>query len=266
VPGVETEYPNIEAISGFMRDHDIEKTVLLATYFPHKQSGVSNFRLYDWIRGNHRFAMFGSLDFQYYPKQGLNELSEMAERGLICGIKIYTSYQDVDLQSSTFKQVLGLAHRYSLPLMFHAGVSYAGVRKYSQSARLSVFTAATLDGVIKNNPDVNFIISHMSKPFFKETVRVCEFNHNAYADMSGLIDSTFEVQEKQTCVEAIKRFLENCGPKKLLFGTDFPVQTHADSVYFIEESMRGFCDSDRDAVYRGNAESVIFSGLDRANI
>lgn len=46
--------------------YEIEKTVLLATYFPHKESSISNFRLYDWIRDNKRFLMFGSLDFDHF--------------------------------------------------------------------------------------------------------------------------------------------------------------------------------------------------------
>lgn len=63
----------------YMDKYDIEKTAVLATYFPHKGSGISNFRLWDWIQNNQdRFVMFGSLDFEYYFYQGLNELKEMS--------------------------------------------------------------------------------------------------------------------------------------------------------------------------------------------
>ncbi|MBI1968550.1 hypothetical protein HYS49_01435, partial [Candidatus Woesearchaeota archaeon] len=61
---------SLDAIAGKMREHDIEKTVLLASYFPHKQSGISNYRLHhwitdrsDWYGGHSDFCMFGSLDF-----------------------------------------------------------------------------------------------------------------------------------------------------------------------------------------------------------
>ncbi|MFA5084627.1 MAG: hypothetical protein WC475_04620, partial [Candidatus Paceibacterota bacterium] len=89
----------IGAILKKMEKFEIEKSVLLATYFPHKGSGISNFRLLDWIGGRKELCLFGSLDFKNYFYQGLNELNELAERGDLKGIKIYTCYQDIDLKS-----------------------------------------------------------------------------------------------------------------------------------------------------------------------
>lgn len=75
--------------------------------------------------------------------------------------------------------------------------------------------------------------------------------------MSGLIDSAFGSLYKPRAVEEIKRFLGECGPERLLFGTDFPVQTHADSVYFIEESMKGFSEEDKAKVYYDNSAKLL---------
>jgi predicted TIM-barrel fold metal-dependent hydrolase len=255
---VETNYPTVSAISCLMKEYEIEKTILLATYFPHKKSGISNFRLYDWIRDRKEFAMFGSLDFKYYPHQGLSELEELAERGLISGIKIYTCYQEVDLESAVFTMVLLLAKKYKLPMMFHTGLSYASMRKYKTPTVSEMFTASMLSNVIAHNPDVTFIMSHMSKPFFSEVREACTVFPNAYTDMSGLIDSKFDTHEKGASAAVIREFLEKCGPGKLLFGTDFPVQTHRDSVSFIEVAMSGYSDYDKEAVYYRNAQSLIF--------
>jgi predicted TIM-barrel fold metal-dependent hydrolase len=257
---VETQLPNIKAIERMMVEYEVEKTILLATYFPHKKSGISNFRLYDWIRDNPKFLMFGSLDFEYYPHQGLNELEEMAERKIIAGVKIYTCYQRVDLDSSTFKSVISIAKKHQLPMMFHTGISYASMRKYDTPTIANMHTAKTLFNVIKSNPDITFIMSHMSKPFFDEVAAVCLNHHNAYTDMSGLIDSKYDEVEIPSSIEVIKKFLEYCGPGKLLWGTDFPVQTHAHSQLFIEEAVKGFgvkATEAKELMYYKNAKSIL---------
>ena len=48
-----------------------------------------------------------------------------------------------------------------------------------------------------------------------------------------------------------------CGPKRLLFGTDFPVQTHEDSILLIEESMKTYSDQDKQDVYHDNAARIL---------
>ena len=97
------EDASLDVLMNEMYKHDIEKTVVLATYFPHKQSGISNFRLANWIYNNPKFVMFGSLDFEHYFYQGYNELEEMADKKMIKGIKIYTGYQEINLGSDKFE-------------------------------------------------------------------------------------------------------------------------------------------------------------------
>ncbi len=257
VPDVIPESATTEAILEEMINHDIETTVLLATYFPHKGTGVSNFRLYDWIRGRENdFCMFGSLDFEHYFYQGLNELEELVERAIIKGVKIYTGYQNIDLHSDKFKQIIDLVKNYDMPLMFHTGQSYTSKRKYGKLAITEVAKPTDLE-FIAADYGVQVIMSHMGKPFFKELIEVVKRNENMYADMSGLIDSKFDRDEKFLMVEEIKRFLGECGVKQFLFGTDFPVQTHKDSVYFIEASMKGYTDKEKQAVYYDNARRLL---------
>ena len=110
----------IEAVIEKMKEYDIEKTVLLASYFPHRSSGISNFRLLHWLQNRNnkdKFYFFGSLDFEHYFNQGINELRELAESDRLDGIKIYTGYQKIDLDSSKFSEIVNLAKKYHLPMM-----------------------------------------------------------------------------------------------------------------------------------------------------
>ena len=62
----------IDTIKNEMSEYNVTKTVLLASYLPYMSSGISNYRLYDWIRDLDQFNMFGSLDFEHYLIQGYN--------------------------------------------------------------------------------------------------------------------------------------------------------------------------------------------------
>jgi len=183
-----------ENILRYMDKYEVEKTVLLASYFPHKGSGISNYRLVRWLDrvdpNRDRFLMFGSLDAASYLNMGLNELQDLAAAKLICGIKIYTCYQDIDIYDSKFSQVMGLARSYGFPVMFHTGHSYACRRKYGKDSPAPLYTAQDFHDFAHQWRDINLILSHMSKPFFKEILDLCSVHPNVFTDMSGIIDSS----------------------------------------------------------------------------
>jgi len=247
----------IDEIVSEMKKHDLEKTVLLATYFPHRESGISNFRLYNWIRDKPEFYMFGSLDFEHYFYQGMNELEELADMNVLSGIKIYTCYQEVDVKSQKFREIISLARKNSIPLMLHSGYSYSAMRKHNRVSFAKPVTPNDLEHVIRVNPEVNFIISHLAAPFLDQLISVAKKNPNLYSDMSGLIDSKFGRHEIPSSIDEIKKFLGECGPARLLFGTDFPVQTHQDSIYFVEQAMKNYSLKDKQDVYYNNVRRLL---------
>jgi predicted TIM-barrel fold metal-dependent hydrolase len=255
------EIPTLSAISNHMAESGIEKTILLATYFPHKGTGITNFRLLNWLNeydpDREKFDMFGSLDFDHFFYQGLNELEELAAGKYIKGIKLYTCYQHIDLKGDKLKSVLDLAENYVLPVMFHVGYSYSCMSQTGKVAYTDPVSPKSLEPIVNAYPKTNFIFSHMGKPFFGELVDVVKSTNNVYTDMSGIIDEEHEQAELYQCIMEITKFLHECSPKKLLFGTDYPVQTHADSVHMIEEAMRGFHPLDKKDVYYNNAYSLL---------
>lgn len=237
----------IEDIKSKMKKYDIDKTVLMATYFPSTSSGVSNFRLYDWIRNQPDFSMFGSLDFSHYFNQGMSELREMCSRHAISGVKIYLGYQKIDTESKKFSDVVSLAKENNIPLAFHTG--YTRFKHMSPNPEI-------LEKSVKENNDVDFILCHLSRPFGKELAEMVNKYDNVFSDTSGLMESTNK-KEIPFCTRMVERFLRKCGPDKLLFGTDFPVQTHEDTIKILERAMRGYEDRDRQKVYYGNAKEIL---------
>ncbi|MBI5065937.1 amidohydrolase family protein [Candidatus Woesearchaeota archaeon] len=251
VEGITYKDATIKTLEQEMIKHHVEKTVLLATYFPHKGTGISNFRMLDWIKNYnletpfHEFLLFGSLDFEKYFYQGYNELEELAERNELSGIKIYTSYQHIDLHGENFKQVLKLTEKYNLPLMFHMGYTHG--RKDNRFIAGEV-KPSELEFIAQNGQKM--ILCHLARPFTEELIEVVKRNKTIYADSSALLKSH---------VDLTKEFLNECGPEKLLFGTDFPVETYEDSIFVIENAMKDFSEKDKKQVYYKNAKKLILS-------
>ncbi|MFZ6029031.1 MAG: amidohydrolase family protein [Chloroflexota bacterium] len=262
---------SIAAISALMQRHQIVHTVLLATYFPAKGTGISNFRLHRWLQGQPHFSMFGSLDFEHYFYQGLNELQELAQLGAIQGIKLYTAYQPIDFEGEKFCRVVELAQTQRLPLMFHGGISYDVWKRLSLADILTlsesdasrveaVKTPRDFAGLAQKYPDVTFIVSHLCKPFFQPMIQALKQFDNLFTDTSGLLDSQDDQDFRPHCIEIVKRFVGEAGPEKVLFGSDFPVQSHQDTVDFVEGALAQYPTADKELVYAGNARRLIFPG------
>lgn len=262
---------SLDALTRLMDKHQIVHTIVLATYFPMPGTGISNYRMRHWLQNRSNFSMFGSLDTEYYFFQGLNELQELAQNQQIKGIKLYTAYQDIDFHSEKFQQVANLARDYGLPLMFHGGVSYNLWKQLSieDILALSITTSPSHGNepyktpqdfafVAQQYPDVPVIVSHLCKPFFQSMIDVLNNFDNVFTDISGILDSKRDTAYRTACVETVKRFIGECGPHKILFGTDFPVQTHEDSIYFIEEAMITYPLEAKQQVYFDNAKQLIF--------
>lgn len=235
-----------------MKRHDVAYTTVLATYFPEYGRGISNYRLWHWIKDEPRILMFGSLDFQHYFHTGIKELTELAESKMISGIKIYSGYQMIDYQSNAFATIIQLAGKYQLPLMFHGGFVQCHEDDIDKA-----FSPDILSSIAHAYPEVAIIVSHLAWPFVNELIQLVNATNNVYADMSGMLDSYKTRDTFSDCVQGIKHFLAECGPQKLLFGTDFPVQTHADSIALIESAMSSYRESDKELVYFKNASRLL---------
>lgn len=268
VKNVLVDSASIETIEKCMKEHEIEKTVVLASYFPHNQSGISNFRLYNWIRDKPQFLLCGSFDFPTYFYQGLNELEELADMGALKAIKTYTTYQQIDIHSEKMRAITNLADRYSLPMIFHCGDSYGCRRKHDKPAYANDIRPSDLSSLIEQFSRVPFLIAHMGNNTgieatleqtlagVNDIIEMTKRFPNVYTDNSGLIDSFHDQKEMPAAIDKIKHYLHECGHERFLFGTDFPVQTYEDSFHMIEEALKGFSEKVKEDIYYNNAARI----------
>jgi len=241
---------SIHRIEKEMTKNNIQYTVLLATYFPRKKTGISNYRMLHWIQSSSvasKFVMFGSLDFEHYFYQGLNELTELAEQSLIKGIKIYAGYQKIDL--AQLQEILKICEQYNLPAMIHTGDCF--------NTGGQIASVAELDHLVEKFSKVNFIYSHLGNPHIETVVERIKRYKNIYTDTSGLINSAKEAHEIPMLIDCVKKIHQECGLNQLMFGTDFPVQTHEHSIHIAKNGLISASHDEKMNFYYNNAAKLL---------
>lgn len=274
--GLHTEDASIGKLKAEAEKFGVKKIALMATYFPFKGTGLHNLELLERIKDDNLFLAFGSLDAMNDFENGIEELGELLRRNLIAGIKLYPGYQDFSRSNALGVKlfpVFELAGRYGVPIMFHTGELHhccsretraAGRGKcgadgcfverlqYQAEPRNLVYAAEWFR-------EVKFIFSHLGNPYFEQTREVMTEYPNIFTDISGqFISGSAEdtVEYRQTVVREIKKILalEN-GIDRVMFGTDFPIQSYADSIDLIE--ALSLSNEEKEKIYWRNAGRVL---------
>jgi len=240
---------SIDFLESLARRFGISRIFLMATYFPIKGTGVHNFDLLHRIEGHPLFRMFGSLDVMNDLDAGLAELDLLARKGRIAGIKLYPGYQGFEPSEPRLERLYALAERYRLPVMLHSGELHHCCR-YKDTGRkpcgLAVCKIEEYDDLsrpayvekpARDHEKVKFVVSHLANPHFSELRKVMERCPNVFTDISGqFVSGTEEDTEeyRQLVVSEIRQFLSlPDGDKRIMFATDFPIQSYADSLDLI---------------------------------
>lgn len=199
----------------------MDQVYVMASYFPEKGSGLSNYNLYYHLKEVEKVKLYLSLDFEHYFYQGLNEInsiiSESPEK--IIGIKIYTGYQNIKFDER-FDLILDIAKKNNLYVMFHTG--------YLNESD-NVYNPINLDFIIRKNKDIKFILAHLGNPYLEITTKLINKYDNVFTDISGLTDNSDDVEDT---LKYVREFAKKVNKEKILFGTDYPVQNYKDTIKF----------------------------------
>ena len=201
--------------------------------------------------------MVGSLDIRTYFYQGMSELEELASMHALKGIKVYTGYQEIDLQDAKTQAIARLAVNANIPLFFHTGYSYSAMRSTGIPSYAGMVTPTEVGEIASQNLDARVVICHLGKPFFDDTIATLRAHPNVWTDASGLLDSRYEQNDIPACAESLRRVLHEAGPHKVLFGTDFPVETHDDAIKIADQALREFSTDEKRLFYHGNALKLL---------
>lgn len=249
--GLHTESATISDLEKEAKKHGIRKIFLMATYFPYKKSGLRNEELLKRIKNNNLFGMFASLDASCDINDAVKSLRRLAQNKLIIGLKLYPGYQKFNLSDKKMEAIYELAEEFKLPIAIHVGELHHCCSKEKREKRKTrcgnicpIDTFSYLarpkeaESVIRNHINVNFILAHLGNPYFSEVRDLMKKYQNVYTDMSGQFISGSDEdtpEYRKEIKNEIEKFLqiENM-LDRLMFASDFPIQSYKDSIELIE--------------------------------
>jgi predicted TIM-barrel fold metal-dependent hydrolase len=274
--GLHTASASIATLEETASRYGVTSIMLMATYFPLKGTGVHNYDLLGRIKGHPLFSMFGSLDVMNNPDGGLSELTELANASLLAGIKLYPGYQGFEPGDERLDGVYALAEKHNLPVMFHGGelhlccppaikengprpcgFDHCKLNQYAEMARPKF-----VEKPARRHPHVKFVVSHLANPYFSELRGVMKRCPNVFTDISGqFVSGTAEdtAEYRRLIVKEIWRFLVRVpgGYERLMFATDFPIQSYEDSLYLVRSVTGPKHTPLSDGILFGNALRVL---------
>lgn len=169
------------------------------------------------------------ISYLNYTEKDLRELSGYLQEGLVRGLKLYPGYEPFYPYDKRLKVVYDLAIEYDVPVMFHSGDTYAPQGKVRYSHPLHI------DDVAVDYPELKIVICHVGNPWIIDCMEVVYKNANVYADISGLVLGEFSDQfEKYMKAKLEEMILFTGNPKKLLFGTDWPICSMSSYIKFMK--------------------------------
>lgn len=149
---------------------------------------------------------------------GVLEELERARTDLgLKGIKLGPNYQVFDPLGEAALRVYAAAERHGLPILFHQGASPV------QDAPLRYAHPLLMDEIAIRFPELRIVMAHLGHPWQRETIVTVRKHPHVYADVSALFYRPWSFYE------GLRLATEWGALDKLLFGSDFPIATPAET-------------------------------------
>lgn len=133
------------------------------------------------------------------------------------GIKLAPMYANFDPTDPHLDELYRRATKHGLPIMFHTGTTFC------QFAPLKYTRPVLLDEIGMRYPDLKLVLAHLGHPFENEAIVTARKHPNIYLDLSALHYRPWQLYNSLMLAQ------EYGVMHKILFGSDYPFTTPADS-------------------------------------
>jgi predicted TIM-barrel fold metal-dependent hydrolase len=159
---------------------------------------------------------FASVD----PAQpGFRAELERCHQDLHCqGVKLAPIYQGVHPLDPRYREIYAYCQKHGLAILIHMATTF------SSGVPLEYARPAHMDQVAIEFPDLKIVLAHLGHPWEGEAIAAIRRNPNLFADVSALYYRPWQFYN------SLRLLVEYRAEAKVLFGSDFPFTTTADSI------------------------------------
>jgi uncharacterized protein len=169
-------------------------------------------------------------------------------KGRVKGFKVWLGYRRVFAKDPVYAPLYDHAEEHGLPVLFHTGDTATSTGSLAHAHPL------TLDEVANEREGLKVVVCHMGNPWILDTGELLYKHPNVYADMSGLVvgSGAYRREYSKTLARRISEAIYYAGgADKVLFGTDYPVETHEEGLLLV--SSLEVTQADREKILWRNA-------------
>ncbi|HEX5724319.1 MAG TPA: amidohydrolase family protein [Longimicrobiaceae bacterium] len=211
-----------------MRAHGVGYALVLSSYDVTEER-PSTETVLELIEDDPQLGMVAGLSTQRLGARDLAEVRGLLETGRIKALKLYPGYEAFYVHEPRLHPVYELARAFNVPVMIHTGDTFSPDVSVKYAHPLSVDEAAIAF------PDVTFLICHLGNPWFADAMEVIYKNANVVGDISGLTLGAFEPRFERFALHWVNQVIAFVNdPRKLLFGTDWPISDIGSYLRFVE--------------------------------
>jgi hypothetical protein len=132
----------------------------------------------------------------------------------LSGLKLYPPTQRFLPNDRAFYPIYEACAEEGIPILFHFGITVAPIYDLSFASPLP------LSAVVKEFPEVTFVIAHFGAGFLRETLFLAYHTDNVCVDTSGTNNWRLYHPGEPSLEAVFRDALRTFGPKRILFGTD----------------------------------------------
>lgn len=134
------------------------------------------------------------------------------------GVKLGPIYQGVHPLDKRYYEIYRYCAKHGLPIMIHMATTF------SSGTPLEYARPAHMDQVAVDFPDLKIVLPHLGHPWEGETIAAIRRQPNLYADISALYGRPWQFYN------SMRLLVEYGADHNVLFGSDYPFTTTADSI------------------------------------
>lgn len=172
------------------------------------------------------------------------------------GFKIRLGYERVFPDDSVFSPLYDYAESGNYPVLFHTGDTATPEGSLIHSHPL------TLDALANKRKELKIVVCHFGNPWITDVAELIYKHPNVYADVSGLVagdGGEYSDKYLDSLVSKISDAIYFAGSAdKIIFGTDYPVETFAAGLALVNKLK--IKKEDIDKILSENARRLFLSG------
>lgn len=164
-------------------------------------------------------------------RSSVSEVVRLARRlrGTVKGFKVLLGYYQVFAVDGVFDRLYDYAESEGLPVLFHTGDTA------TSSGSLRHAHPLTLDPLANRRQELRIVLCHFGNPWIADSAELLYKHRNVYADISGMFTTgaKYSARYLQVLARQVREAIYFVGSAdKVMFGTDYPVETHSSALKF----------------------------------